>query len=145
MAHSSEVAEKVKDAINGGTYTATFQAIRRWNLVEEKKDLSSLSVVVAPARMVRQPITRDRIQVEHVIQVAIRKSVDPSDTTEVDALHKLADAIGKAIEGVDFSVIGVQWSGTEIPVLLDYEDLRTMRVFTSIISLSFLDWQLRGG
>jgi hypothetical protein len=145
MAHSSEVAEKVKDAINGGTYTSTFQAIRRWNLVEEKKDLSSLSVVVAPARMVRQPITRDRIQVEHVIQVAIRKSVDPADTTEVDALHKLADAIGKAIEGVDFSVIGVQWSGTEIPVLLDYEDLRTMRVFTSIISLSFLDWQLRGG
>ena len=151
------IAAKVRDALNGaapGTFGLPFAAERAYQPQVDRKDLGTLKVWVVPSADARAPYTRDSGQRDVTVDIGIQREIgpaaDPSDEdklAELDAMMEFAEQVADfftpadeangltdgTLAGTDYA----RWVGTANEVIYDPETLKTMRVFKTVVRVTF--------
>lgn len=146
-----DIAEKVKDALNGHTFTPTFTAARgyaEWDQPLEDDD-TTLHVDVVPLQPGPDLELEERGAVDYTVQidVGVRKRVGTAsrnDTTGrieasvLDGLVALVEQIAEffltdRLTDTNTAV----WQGTEIKLLWSKKHVRTMGQFFGFVRLTF--------
>jgi hypothetical protein len=132
-----QLAEKIVQTLNAGSFTLPFTAIRTLFPFYELKDLSTLRVTVVPKAVNIATATRSSSEFDYQIDIAIQKAVKSPDDAEVTALTELALAIAKSFRNKVYQDIGAVCFKQSIDPLYSVEHIQPPSVFTSIITLNF--------
>lgn len=148
-ARAVEIAEAVKDAINGESFSIAFAATRRWlwftDVAQVSASAPAVSVIPAGVVVSREGGAR-RLQerIWGVIVAVQQKLPETGEVSEIDGLAALLEEIYEFIEPTDASAAispsGASYAGTdhEAGLLYDPEDLQG-RLFTSLTTFQFAD------
>ena len=140
MAVVTDIAEAVKDELNGGSFSQSFTAERHYQPVFELPEMKTLHVTVVPKGMTINPASRGLIQHDYQIDIAVQKKFSTGDggNTELDALMTLVEEIGdffrrRRLSGLPNAAC-VKIENTPIYAA---EHMEQLRQFTSVITLTF--------
>lgn len=145
-----DIAEKIKDALNAGTFSVTFTAERSYAQWEEQlEDLDTLRVDVVPLQAGPATNIETRSEVEYLaeIDIGVRKRFGRSeqeaetgrvDSTEIDDLVLLVQEIAEffTTDRLTDTNTGI-WQTTEIKQSWSRKHLREMRQFFGFVRLTF--------
>lgn len=134
------IADALVIALNAASYTAphaSITAVRRYLPRFELEDFEDLQVSVVPDGYAGELDSRRDVEEEYRIGIGVQKAVDPSTTSAIDALMLLVDEI--AVECMRMSLVGgtVHAVGVENDPIYSAEHLEEMRVFTSVLTVTF--------
>ena len=144
-----EIAEAVRDALNGASLSMAFDAERlyvpRFRLHAKTPDdaglpdLETLRVSVVPRELSLASLNRGADDFDYVVDVAIQKRLDSDGPAEVDPYMLLAEEVvdlfrGKALEDSFGRASCVQ--AANLPIYSP-EFLNDANVFTSVVTLTF--------
>ena len=82
----TDIAEAVKDELNGGSFSQTFTAERHYKPAFDLPDMKTLHVTVVPKGLDMQATTRTSAQHDVQIDVAVQKKFTAGDNAELDPL-----------------------------------------------------------
>ena len=111
MSVITDIAEAVKDALNGGTFSLAFTAERHYQPLFELPEMKTLHVTVVPKSMVVQSGARDRNQHDYQVDIAVQKKLDAGDNAEIDptkALVVVVEDQGRRVGLVTDELLGQQ-------------------------------------
>ena len=142
-----QIADAVTAAINAsGLLPAGVTAIRGYRPVVELEDLVALHVTVVPKGVTLTGASRSLVQHDFDVDVGVQKRL-PSDVSqdqaELDALMALVEQLGdyfrlKRLDGLpSFSAVPGAWTKSENSPVFAPDHLEQMRVFTSVLTLTF--------
>ena len=138
MATIVDIAEAVKEELNGGTFSQPFTAERHYQPVFELKDMKTLHVTVVPKDIEMQLATRSSSQHDCRIDVAIQKKLESADLAEIDELMGLVEEIiGFLSRRKLASVPNALWIKTANEPIYATEHMEQFRQFTSILTLTY--------
>ena len=138
MATIVDIAEAVKDELNGGAFSQTFTAERHYQPVFELKDMKTLHVTVVPKDVEMQLATRNSSQNDCRIDVAIQKKLESADLAEIDEMMGLVEEIiGFLSRRKLASVPNSLWIRTANEPIYATEHMEQFRQFTSILTLTY--------
>ena len=139
MTTSIQIADALLAKLNT-QFTGTFVGVRIWSPPVQFKEFESgdYYVTIAPLTLTREPLNRATTRETRSVQIAIRKKVDLSNNSQADAAHALAESVLAYTDRLDIGLTGVHWLSTESTVLVDYEEIPTHRIFTSVITVSYV-------
>ncbi len=92
MSVVTDIADAMVDALNGSTFSETFEAVRSFRPRYAMKDLDTLRVTVVPKSRTQEQLTRTSNREEIEIDVGIHKQVGADESAIADMLD-LADEI----------------------------------------------------
>ena len=134
------LCEAVKDAINGGTYSQTFTAIRRNVWTNDLATATGLQVIVIPLDMQIESMDRAGSNRRFRLQVVIQKRFTTNDPqTEQDALLQLAEEIEDSLYGLpqgEYAFLTYADTGAT-RVVIETPDVQERRVFMAIVELQY--------
>jgi len=137
---AAQIAVAVVTELNGNSFSQEFTASRTWSPDLDRKDLDALTVTVVPRRRENfERAARTSHRSEYTIDVGLQKAVDPADNDAVDALVLLAEEVADYMADRALAAYAAAkiFRVAQDP-LADFEDLRTNRQFTGIVSLTYL-------
>lgn len=138
MALIVEIADAVVDELNAGSFEADFTAARDYRPRFTPADLKELRVTVVPRALSVEAESRARQCVDATIDIAIQRRLDSETTEEIDPLMELVDqivAFWKLRRPSSLSqALCVEVANEPIYAV---EHLDQLRVFTSVVSLTF--------
>ena len=138
MAKITDIAEAVKDELNGGTFSQAFTAERHYQPVFELKDMKTLHVTVVPKDVEMQLATRQTCRHDCGVDVAIQKKLQTSDLAEIDELMGLVDEVISFLAKRKLtSVPNALWIKTANEPIYAGEHMEQFRQFTSIVTLTY--------
>jgi len=138
----SLLTEGVKDALNVGTFSQAFTAIRTYYPHFKLAEYKTLRVTVLPVNMLIEEVSRAAVIDKVTINVAVQKQVDPDDNAAMDPLVEVVEEISNYFRvNPDQTPSGFRYNGVEVGPIAAPEMLERNRVFTSIINFSF--WKQR--
>ena len=138
MAKITDIAEAVKDELNGGTFSQSFTAERHYQPVFELKDMKTLHVTVVPKDVELQLATRNTSQHDCRVDVAIQKKLQTSDLAEIDELMDLVEEVVSFLARRKLaSFPNALWIKTANEPIYAAEHLEQFRQFTSIVTLTY--------
>jgi len=133
-----DIAEAVKEELNGGEFSQAFTAERHYQPVFELKDMKTMHVTVVPKDIEMQLATRNSSQHDCRVDVAVQKKLESADLAEIDGLMGLVEEIAaflcrRKLE----SVPNALWIKTANEPIYAAEHLEQFRQFTSILTLTY--------
>ena len=138
MATIINIAEAVKDELNGGTFSQSFTAQRHYQPTFELKDMKTLHVTVVPKDIEMQLATRNSSQHDCRIDVAVQKKVTIGDIAELDELMGLVEEVIAFLSRRKLaSVPNALWIKTANEPIFAAEHLEQFGQFTSILTLTY--------
>lgn len=138
MAAIIDIAEAVKEELNGGTFSQSFTAQRHYQPTFELKDMKTLHVTVVPKDIEMQLATRNTSQHDCRIDVAIQKKLQSADLAEIDELMGLVEEIINFMSRRKLaSAPSALWIKTVNEPIYATEHLEQFRQFTSILTLTY--------
>lgn len=121
-----------------GTFSLAFTAARKTLPTHTLKDLADLKVLVVPKGIEIEKASRCQDAYTISVDVGIQKKIGTDIETEVTALSQLTGEI------VDYltrrplrNLAGLKWHTTQNTPIYDPETLEQMRVFLSVITVSY--------
>jgi hypothetical protein len=132
-----QLAEKIVQTLNSGSFALAFTAVRTLFPFFELKDLSTLRVTIVPKSVNITTASRSSSEFDYQIDIAIQKAVKSPDDAEVTALTELSLAIAKSFRGKIYEDIGAVCFKQSIDPLYSVEYIQPPSVFTSVITLNF--------
>ena len=138
MAVIIDIAEAVKDELNGGSFSQEFTAERHYQPIFELPEMKTLHVTVVPKGVTIHPATRGLIQHDYQIDVAIQKKFSEGDNVDLDPLMGLVEEIGdffrrRRLGGLpNAACVKIE----NVPIYAA-EHMEQFRQFTSILTLTF--------
>ena len=143
MSVTTDIADALVNHLNGTGFACPFTAVR---LAFPKATVTAadgvlVSVFVGPRTA--EVFSRGTYQRGYIVYLVVQKKIDAVDaeqSTEIDALADLVEAIETAVEGVDMAGIaniGYDESVERLPYNL--EAIRQAGVFAAIVGLSYED------
>ena len=130
------VAEAVKDALNQGTFSQTFTAIRAYRPLFDLPEMKDLHVTVVPKDVVEALASRHSVQQDVRIDVAVQKKV--ADDTETDALMTLVQEIAEFLRFSRLATLPqAAWIETENSPIYAPEHLEKLSQFTSVLTVTY--------
>ena len=138
MATIIDIAEAVKNELNGGSFSQTFTAERHYQPVFELKDMKTLHVTVVPKDVELQLATRNTSQHDCRVDVAIQKKLESADLAEIDELMGLVEELISFLSRRKLaSVSAALWIKTANEPIFAQEHLEQFGQFTSILTLTY--------
>ena len=138
MATIIDIAEAVKEELNGGMFSQPFTAERHYQPVFELKDMKTLHVTVVPKDIEMQLATRSSSQQDCRIDVAVQKKLESADLTEIDELMGLVEEIISFLSRRKLaSVPNALWIKTANEPIYATEHMEQFRQFTTILTLTY--------
>lgn len=138
MAVITEIADAVLQDLGASGFSQAFTAARDYLPVYELEDVKDLCVTVVPKGVAIQSTGRNSNQHDVEIDVAVQKKLPKIDAAEIDPLLALVEEIAdhfrfKRLTGYP----GAVWVRTANEPVYAQEHLDQLRVFTSILTLTF--------
>jgi len=134
-----EVADAVKDLINTGTFSPVVVATRLYAPDFTLEDLANLKVSVIPRSMETTIQTREKARDDAFIDVGIQDKVT-DNLADINPLMNLVDDIDLFLRDRIRRKLGAPanagWIATT-RTAYDLDHLEKLRVFTSILSLTY--------
>ena len=137
MAAITNVAEAVKDELNGHTFSLPFEAERMYLPLFELPEMKTLHVTVVPHGVEMQASGRSMVQHDYGIDVAVQKKFEKDEPAELDPLMTLVEEIIEFFRLrrlQDQNAVCVR--ATNEPVY-SQEHMEQFRQFTSVVTLTF--------
>ena len=132
-----QIADAVKDELNGQAFSLPFEAERMYRPLFELPEMKELHVTVVPAGIEMQASGRSLVQHDYAIDVAVQKKFTKDGPTELDPLMGLVEEI------IDFFRMrrpagqdAVCVRAANEPVY-SQDHMEQFRQFTSVITLTF--------
>jgi len=133
-----DVADGVVAALNAAEFSLDFVATRGNQPAYDLAELTDLAVTVIPGAYALRVLTRNTLQRDYDVVVAVQKRVSGPDDDAVDDLLALAVEI---IDAVKLSRLATQptaiWTGATNAQIYDPEHMLQRGLFTSYITLSY--------
>jgi len=138
MATLTNIAEAVKDELNGYTFSEAFEAERFYQPLFELPEMKVLHVTVVPRGIEMAVSSRTLVGHDYQIDVAVQKKFDTDDTIDLDPLMALVEEIAdffrlRRLAGVPTAA----WVRTENSPVYSQEHMERFRQFTSVVTLTF--------
>ena len=138
MAAIIDIAEAVKEELNGGSFSQAFTAERHYQPTFELQEMKTLHVSVVPKDIEMQLATRNSSQHDCRIDVAVQKKVSVGDMAELDELMGLAEELISFLSRRKLaSVPNALWIRTANEPIFAQEHLEQFGQFTSILTLTY--------
>ena len=138
MATIVDIAEGVKDELNGGSFSQPFTAQRKYQPVFDLQDMKTLHVTVVPKDIEMQLATRNTSQFDCRVDVAVQKKLASGDLAELDELMHLVEEIATFLcRRVLVSAPQAVWIKTVNEPIYAGEHMEQFRQFTSILTLTY--------
>ena len=134
----TDIAEAVRNELNGHEFSRPFEAERMYQPLFELPEMQQLHVTVVPNGVTVHPAGRGLIQHDYAVDVAVQKKFDTNEAVELDPLMALVEEIadffrlrrlGAAPDAV--------WAKTENSPVYSQEHMEQFRQFTSVVTLTF--------
>ena len=93
MATFTDIAEAVKDELNGHDFSQEFEAVRLYQPLFELPEMKTLRVTVVPRGVEMQVSSRSLVQHDYQVDVAVQKKFDTDEAVELDPLMALVEEI----------------------------------------------------
>lgn len=135
----AQIAAAVTDAINaapGGTFSEPVTAASAFLVVHKLDALETLRVSVVPRSIEIEPQTRGSDRRQARVDVAVQQRCAPDDAQRISELIALTEQIEAHLNRA--AMEGFRWLGASIDPLYDATMLRELRVFTSVIELTYV-------
>ena len=133
-----DIAEAVKEELNGGTFSQSLTAERHYQPVFELKDMKTLHVTVVPKDIEMQLATRSSSQHDCRVDVAVQKKLATADLAEIDGVMGLVEEIVNFLARKKLaSVPNALWIKTANEPIYAAEHMEQFRQFTSILTLTY--------
>lgn len=94
MAVLADIQQAIVDALNGGTWSLDFVAIRSYRPVFKREEMKDLHVTVVPGGCNSQRLSRGLVQGDYVVEIAVQQAVVPGDLAAMDSLGGLVEELG---------------------------------------------------
>ena len=138
MAVIVDIAETVKDELNGGAFSQPFTSERQYQPVFELAEMSTLHVTVVPRGVTIHSVGRGLVRHDYQIDIAVQKKFAAGDTIELDPLMALVEEIGdffhrRRLAGLP-SAACVKIENAPVYAT---EHMEQLRQFTSVVTLTF--------
>ena len=138
MSVITDIAEAVKDELNGHDFSQEFEAVRLYQPLFELPEMKTLHVTVVPRGVEMQVSSRTLVQHDYGIDVAVQKKFEADDAVELDPLMALVEEISdffrlRRLDAVSAAI----WTRTENKPVYSQEHMQQFRQFTSVITLTF--------
>jgi len=132
-----DIAEAVKDAMNGHSFSQPFTATRQYRPTFELKDMAVLHVTVVPHAVELASLSRTKQQYDVQVHVAVQKKFKEDSPAELDPLMDLAEEVMdfwrmRRLENAGATCVAV----ANAPIY-STEHMAELRQFTSLITLTF--------
>ena len=138
MATIIDIAEAVKEELNGGTFGQAFTAERHYQPIFELKDMKTLHVTVVPKDIEMQLATRSSSQHDCRVDVDIQKKLEVADLAEIDELMGLVEEIISFLSRRKLTAVpNALWIKTANEPIYATEHMEQFRQFTSILTLTY--------
>ena len=138
MAVIINIAEAVKEELNGASFSQAFTAERHYQPTFELKDMKTLHVTVVPKDIEMQLATRNSSQHDCQIDVAIQKKLETADLAEVDELMGFVEEIISFLSRRKLALApNALWIKTANEPIYAAEHMEQFRQFTSILTLTY--------
>ena len=132
-----QIADQVATELNTATFSQPFTAARLFLPLFELKDLETLRVSVVPRSIGTSIHTRKQTQNDYGVDIGIQKRVDNSDAA-VDPLLFLVEEIAEFFKFQRLAgATNAVWISTENDPVYAADHRETLRVFTSVLTLTF--------
>ena len=143
MSTIDDVADAVKDSLNGHGFTIPFTATRAYVPVFELKDMGTIHVTVVPRGVELTPYSRTLAQSDVQIDIGIMRKLSAApagDVAEIDELMGLVEEIVTFIRttsryGVP-PLLDAAWIKTANLPIYSPEHLLDIRQFTSVLTVT---------
>lgn len=143
---ASDIAEDIKDWLNGGSYVTSVTAEMLWAPRLDRKELQALQVAVLPGVKKTALLGRGpKLRSDYQPVITIGKAVDHAVAADVNTLGELLEQLEArvwepeafTIGGVDYIVVGTE---AELSQEMLWED----RIFAGFITVSVRQAGLNG-
>ena len=143
-----DVADAITTALNGGSFSESFTAVRSYAEWDEAlTDVDTLRVDVVPVNYTErsQLVSRNAYEYQVETDIGVRKrfavadqdaTTGRIDTAEIDALVLLVEEINEFFIHDALGSTGTVWDAVEIRAAYVREHLRNMRQFTGIVRVT---------
>jgi len=119
-------------------FAQTFTAARAYRPQFDLTDLKTLKVTVVPKGIEIINVTRHANQNDVSVDIAVQKKVNPTDTTDMDALMTLVEQIADFFRLRRMTAFPTAlWTKTDNVPVYSPEHLEQKQVFTSVLTLTF--------
>lgn len=132
-----QLAEQVKDALNGHEFSEAFTAVRTYSGAVKVKEMKELTVRVAPSSKETELVSRSDTLKEVGIDIAVQQVVLnwESDPTRLDELMAIVDEIEGFLKLLNLS--GGIWQKIENKPAYIPEHLDQHNLYTSVITSTY--------
>ena len=138
MSVITDIAEAVKDELNGETFSQEFTAERHYQPLFELPDMKTLHVTVVPKGVEVTPAGRSNNHYDYQVDVAVQKKFGKGDAAELDPLVGLVEEIADFFRLRRLTAYPTAvWRRTEHPTVYAPEHMDELRQFTSVLTLTF--------
>jgi len=147
MSQAASIAQAVVShlELSNITFDSEFVNFQRsWLPDVSVEDLAELKVFVTPRTQTTTMMTRrslsDILQIDILIQKKLEQGASESEAlNELDNLVDLVETIRNYVSGQDY--LGTFFKSVSVEPLVAQEHLESMRVFTSVVTLTLQDQQ----
>lgn len=130
-----DIAEAVKEALNGHSFSMPFTAQRAYRPSFELPEMKTLHVTVVPHGVEITTAGRAIIQDDVAIDVAVQKKFDTDEPAELDGLMALVEEIGEFLRSQ--RPADAAWVKTENAPIYSAEHMEQYRQFTSVLTVTY--------
>lgn len=144
MATTADIAQAAVASLNVATFSQPVLAVRAWLPVYDLGEMEALRVTVVPISRTVAIEHRGARRIDHRVEVAVQRRVDPTDLTAVDALVALCGEIADHLSDTALpGLTDVRWIKTEHTLLASPEHLNELRQFTGLLAVTWRTWEER--
>jgi hypothetical protein len=142
MSGSAGIAEALVADLNATAFSEPFTAHRAYLPIVELAQMDALHVTVVVAGRTVQPISRQWLQVDHRLEVAVQQRLGGDGPAACDPLLDLVEEIADHVAGHRLAgAPDAAWVKTEHGPLVDPGHLNELRQFTSLLALTYRTWE----
>jgi len=135
----TDIAEAIKDGLDGETFSLPFTPTREFSPSFDLEELATLRVAVVPRGLEDALAGRGLAQQDVRVDIGVMKKLDDVGPTDVDPLVSLVEEIVEYLRKRDFNADETTacWLRTEVPTLYSHEHLNENRQFTSVVTATY--------
>jgi len=132
-----DIAEAVKEALNGHSFSQPFTATRQYRPAFELKDMTDLHVTVVPHAVEVTSLSRSMQQYDVQVHVAVQKKFTEDSPAELDPLMDLVEEVMDFFRLRKLGNTGATCMGVANAPVYAAEHMAELRQFTSLVTLTF--------
>jgi len=132
------VAAAVRDELAAGTFAIPFSPVRAYMPAYDLKEMDGVRVTVVPRENVMTNLDRSRISNAVGVDIAVQRKLSSVEPAAVDPLMDLMQQIANFVDRRKLSLMAsAKWTRQEHRVLYAPEHMRDMRLFTSVLTVTY--------